>query len=62
MLFTHETENPSEKQQTAATEKAGTAEKIIIKSANKSIFDCSCCWLKIYKTENQKPPVANVCL
>jgi len=26
MLFTHETENPSEKQQTAATEKAGTAE------------------------------------
>jgi len=47
MLFTHETENPSEKQQTAATEKAGTAEKIIIKSANKSIFDCSCCWLKI---------------
>lgn len=50
-LFTHETENPQTKTTTTTTtyKIAETAEKIIIKSANKSIFRLQLLyWLKIY--------------
>lgn len=60
-LFTHETENPQTKTTTTTTtyKIAETAEKIIIKSANKSIFRLQLLyWLKIYTNVQRNKPAS----